>query len=127
MSRKHIFFALLVAVILAPLVAQPAPGKISPKAARELLANEKSAILIDVRTKEEFQQGRIAGSILLPYDQITAASAAKVIGTDRNRTVVLYCRSGNRSAVAASTLRTLGFTKVYDLGGINSWPYGIVK
>jgi rhodanese-related sulfurtransferase len=127
MSRKHIFFALLVAVILAPLVAQPAPGKISPKAARELLANEKSAILIDVRTKEEFQQGRIAGSILLPYDQITAASAAKVIGTDRNRTVVLYCRSGNRSAVAASTLRSLGFTRVYDLGGINSWPYGIVK
>jgi rhodanese-related sulfurtransferase len=127
MSRKHIFFALLVAVILAPLVAQPAPGKISPKAARELLANEKSAILIDVRTKEEFQQGRIAGSILLPYDQITAASAAKVIGADRNRTVVLYCRSGNRSAVAASTLRSLGFTRVYDLGGINSWPYGIVK
>lgn len=127
MARKHIFLALLVAVILAPLVAQPAPGKISPQAARELLANDKNAILIDVRTKEEFQQGRIAGSILLPYDQITAASAAKLIGNDRNRTVVLYCRSGNRSAVAASTLRSLGFSRVYDLGGINAWPYGTVK
>ena len=127
MSRKHIFLALLVAVILAPLVAQPAPGKISPQAARELLVNDKNAILIDVRTKEEFQQGRIAGSILLPYDQITAASAAKLIGNDRNRTVVLYCRSGNRSAVAASTLRSLGFSRVYDLGGINAWPYGTVK
>ncbi len=127
MARKHIFLALLVAVILAPLVAQPAPGKISPQAARELLVNDKNAILIDVRTKEEFQQGRIAGSILLPYDQITAASAAKLIGNDRNRTVVLYCRSGNRSAVAASTLRSLGFSRVYDLGGINAWPYGTVK
>lgn len=127
MVRKHIFLALIAALILAPLVAQPVPGKISPQAARELLSNDKNAILIDVRTKEEFQQGRIAGSILLPYDQITAASAAKVIGADKNRTVVLYCRSGNRSAVAASTFRSLGFSRVYDLGGINSWPYGIVK
>lgn len=127
MSRKHIFLALLAVFILAPLVAQPAPGKISPQAARELLSKDKNAILVDVRTKEEFQQGRIAGSILLPYDQITAASAAKVIGNDKNRTIVLYCRSGNRSAVAASSLRSLGYGKVYDLGGINSWPYGTVK
>ena len=86
------------------LVQAAKPALISPKAARELLASDKTSLLLDVRTLEEFIAGRIAGSVLLPYDRITAASAAALIGPDKDRTVIVYCRTGRRSEIAAAAL-----------------------
>ncbi len=128
---KKFLVVLFVTIALAAAVqaqgqsAKPAP--ISPKAARDLIASNKEALLIDVRTLDEFVQGRIAGSVLLPYDQITAASAAAVIGPNKDRTLIVYCRSGRRSEIAAATLASLGYRKVLDLGGIASWPYGTIS
>ncbi len=110
----------------ASAFAQARPKPISPAAARDLLASDKSVLLLDVRTREEYLEARIPGAVLLPYDAIDAASAARVVGP-KDRTVVVYCRSGRRSAVAASTLASLGYRNVYDLGGIGSWPYGTVR
>jgi len=109
------------------LVQAAKPALISPKAARELLASDKTSLLLDVRTLEEFIAGRIAGSVLLPYDRITAASAAALIGPNKDRTVIVYCRTGRRSEIAAAALISLGYRKVLDLGGIVSWPYGTIK
>ncbi|MFA5851270.1 MAG: rhodanese-like domain-containing protein [Spirochaetales bacterium] len=98
---------------------------ISPKAVKDLLAGGKEFVLLDVRTFEEFIAGRIQGSVLLPYDQITAATAAKAIGA-KNKAVVVYCRTGHRSGIAAAALVALGYTKVLDMGGIISWPYATI-
>lgn len=95
--------------------------KITPKDALELLKGEKKAILIDVRTEEEFRIIRIPGSILIPDYEIRDKIANVV--PDKDTPVILYCRSGNRSAKAAKTLADMGYTKVFDLGGILDWPY----
>ena len=122
--RKNGIALLLAIVLTASAFAQP--SLISPKAAKELLASGKNVLLLDVRTQEEFLEGRIADSVLLPYDQITAKSAAQSIGA-KDRTVIVYCRTGRRSAAAAATLVALGYKKVLDLGGIQAWPYGTIK
>jgi rhodanese-related sulfurtransferase len=122
--KKYILLILAALSLAASLPAQVV--KITPKAARDLLTKDKNAILVDVRTLEEFVAGRIPSSVLLPYDQIDAASAAKTIGP-KDRVVIVYCRSGRRSQIAASTLKSLGYSKVYDLGSIGTWPYGTIQ
>lgn len=122
--RKAILLFIALAAAAVAVQAQPKP--ISPRAARDLLTSDKNALLLDVRTREEFIEVRIPGSVLLPFDAIDAASAARIVGP-KDRTVVVYCRSGRRSAVAASTLASLGYRNVYDLGGIGAWPFGTVR
>lgn len=94
---------------------------ITPKEALELLKGDKKAVLIDVRTEEEFRIVRIPGSILIPDYEIKDKIANAV--PDKDTPVILYCRSGNRSAKAAKVLVEMGYTKVFDLGGIIDWPY----
>jgi len=97
---------------------------ISPEEARGLIG-KPGVVLLDVRTQEEYDEGHIEGAALLPYDAIAADSA--VLPADRNAAIIVYCRSGRRSAIAAQTLSDLGYTRLYDLGGIQSWPYDIIK
>jgi|BioPla2DNA2_1021312.scaffolds.fasta_scaffold48681_2 phage shock protein E len=94
---------------------------ISPKDAVEILKGDSGAILIDVRTPEEFQMLRIPGSVLIPNYEIKEKVANIV--PDKDTTVIVYCRSGNRSRQAAKELIDMGYTKVFDLGGIINWPY----
>lgn len=82
-------------------------------------------IVLDVRTPEEYAQGYIEGAILLPDYEI--ASKAETVLPDKDATILVYCRSGNRSAGAAKKLVELGYTGVYDFGGIFDWPYEVVK
>lgn len=126
---------MVMAAILATGAAYAAPGAtsaseggglITPAKAKALLAADKTAVLLDTRTLQEFNDGHIAGSVLLPYSDIDEASAAKEIPT-KDTVVVVYCRSGRRSAIAATELRKLGYKTVWDLGGIIDWPYGTVK
>jgi rhodanese-related sulfurtransferase len=113
-------------IVIAAGAESAAVARITPAKAKELLAANRSAILLDVRTNDEFAAGHIAGAILLPYDEITATTTAKAIPA-KDRTVVVYCRSGRRSAIAATTLIKLGYAQVFDLGGIIDWPYETVK
>jgi rhodanese-related sulfurtransferase len=98
--------------------------KISPEEAKEIMDNEES-IVLDVRTKSEYDQGHIEGSVLLPVDEIS--SKAEEVLKDKSAKILVYCRSGNRSATAAKTLIEMGYENVLDFGGIIDWPYEIVK
>lgn len=99
-------------------------GLISAQQAKEMLDKNRDIILIDVRTREEYESGKIPGALLLPYDEITGQTAAQLIPS-KNSQIIVYCRSGRRSAIAAQSLKSHGYTIVYDMGGIGSWPYGL--
>lgn len=98
--------------------------KISPAEAKEIMDSEES-IILDVRTKDEYDQGHIDGSVLLPVDEISAR--AEEVLKEKKAKILVYCRSGNRSAIAAKTLIEMGYENVLDFGGIIDWPYEIVK
>lgn len=90
----------------------------------DMVRNDKDIILLDVRTPEEYRQKRIPGSILLPDTEVR--DNADDIIPNKNARIVVYCRSGRRSAKAAKILREMGYENVFDLGGINNWPYETV-
>jgi len=85
----------------------------------------KPYTLLDVRTVEEFNGGRIKGAMLIPVDELGARAEKEL--PEKNVPIVVYCRSGVRSARAAQILAELGYTDIYDLGGIINWPYETVK
>lgn len=93
-------------------------GKVSSEQAKSLVSS--GAVLLDVRTEDEFNDFHIPGAVLLPYDKISAISAASIIPTF-DAPVVVYCRSGRRSDIALKTLLSLGYTEVRDLGSITNW------
>ncbi len=122
---KKLFLITLLAAVAVLAFAQNS-YKITPPDAKSLLAKDKTVLLLDVRTAAEFEASHIAGAKLLPYDTIDAASAKAFI-KDKLQTVVVYCRSGHRSGIAASTLVQLGYSHILDLGGIINWPFEQVK
>jgi rhodanese-related sulfurtransferase len=84
------------------------------------------ALVVDVRTREEFNAGHIPGAILFPYDEIDTKKDAFARLAGRNdRPIVLYCRSGNRSSIAARSLDKLGYTDIADFGGLGNWKGNI--
>lgn len=98
---------------------------ISAKQAYEMMQKEIDFILLDVRTAEEYAQQHIDGALLIPVDQLKDRAAQEL--PDKDAVILLYCRSGRRSAQAADELASLGYTNVYDFGGIIDWPYETVK
>ena len=88
------------------------------------MMDTQEVIVLDVREQDEFDAGHIPGAVLLPVGTITKATAASVI-QDFDSVVLVYCRSGNRSKTASKALVELGYTGVYEFGGINTWPYDI--
>lgn len=92
---------------------------ISPKAASEMIASKKPFIL-DVRTPGEFREGRIAGATLIPVQELAARVGE--IDSVKNKPVLVYCRSGNRSVPASQILIRNGFKEVYNMqDGIIGW------
>lgn len=97
--------------------------KITAKEAKEMMGQD-GAIVLDVRTPEEFQTGHIAGALLIPDTEI--ADKAPDLLPDKSAVILVYCRSGRRSALASQALVQLGYWNVYDFGGIIDWPYDVV-
>ena len=81
-------------------------------------------VVLDVREQSEFDAGHIPGAVLLPVGTITKDTAAAVI-PELDSVVLVYCRSGNRSKTASESLVALGYTEVFEFGGINTWPYEV--
>ena len=98
--------------------------QISQIKAKELIDTKDNYIILDVRTKEEFNDKHIENAILIPYDEIEDRTDEL---PDKNQLILVYCRSGNRSKTAAKTLAELGYTNVKEFGGINNWAYGTVR
>ena len=99
--------------------------QISQENAKTLMESESDYVILDVRTEEEFAEGYIAGAILIPDYAIK--EKAESILPDKNQLILVYCRSGRRSKLAANELVALGYTNVKEFGGIIDWSYGIVK
>ena len=93
--------------------------------AKALMDSESGYIIIDARTQEEYDEGHIPGAILIPEYEI--ADRAEKELPDRDQLILVYCRSGRRSKIAAEELVKLGYTNVKEFGGIIDWEYEIVK
>ena len=101
--------------------------KITPQQAKARMA-EPGVIVLDVRMQQEYDTGHIANAVLLPLPLIEASDAAVAKALpDKDAEILVYCRSGRRSAIAANALINMGYTNVLDFGGINDWPYEVVK
>jgi rhodanese-related sulfurtransferase len=94
------------------------------EAKRNMDENE-NIILLDVRTPEEYKESHIPGSILIPISTINKGVEKEL--PDKDATIYVYCRSGNRSESAAKMLMHFGYTQVYNIGGITTWPYETEK
>ena len=99
--------------------------QISGAEAKALMDSESGYIIIDARTQEEYDEGHIPGAILIPEYEI--ADRAENELHDKNQLILVYCRSGRRSKIAAEELVKLGYTNVKEFGGIIDWEYEIVK
>lgn len=97
--------------------------KISAKEAKTMI-DAGQVVIVDVRTQEEYDAGHIENALLIPNEGITQAPAEL---PDKDAVILVYCRSGNRSAQASKKLADLGYTQVYDFGGIIDWPYAVVQ
>ena len=94
---------------------------ITAEEAKQIMDGEEGYIILDVRTQEEYDQGHIPGAILIPDTEIKAE--AENVLTDKEQLILVYCRSGRRSKLAAEALVELGYTNIKEFGGIIDWPY----
>ena len=121
---KRMISLLLALLLLAGCSGNSADGayqQITQEEAKEMMDNQE-VIILDVREQDEYDSGHISGAVLLPVGTIDETTAAEVI-PEKDSTVLVYCRSGNRSKTASSALAELGYTNIYEFGGINTWPY----
>jgi rhodanese-related sulfurtransferase len=90
------------------------------------MMDTQEVIILDVREQNEFDEGHIPGAVLLSVGLISADTAAAVI-PETDSVFLVYCRSGNRSKTASAALAELGYSNIYEFGGINTWPYEVEK
>ena len=121
-----------LSLVLAALLLLSACGKSAEAHTYQQITQEKAksmmdagdVIVLDVREQDEYDTSHIPGSVLLPVGTISEATAASVI-PELDSVVLVYCRSGNRSKTASAALVELGYTNIYEFGGINTWPYEV--
>ena len=112
------YLILLFTVILVGCSNNSNGTNISYMSAKEKIINN-GAILVDVRTKEEYDDKHIDGATSIPLDSISD-NVNNVI-SDKNTEIIVYCKSGARSHEAMELLNSLGYKNVYDLGSIDNW------
>lgn len=115
----------LIAVLCTACMANGGAERITAQDAKARMEANPHAVILDVRTEEEYRAGHIKGAVLLPLDRLERE--AEAVLPDKNDEILIYCRSGRRSAEAGIILVGLGYTKVADFGGILFWPYDIEK
>lgn len=99
--------------------------QIDGQSALDMMNNETDYIIIDVRTESEYQQGHIKNAINIPNESIDE-SVSEIL-TDKDQLLLVYCRSGNRSKKASEKLAKLGYSNIYEFGGISDFPGEIVN
>ena len=98
---------------------------ITAEEAKAIMDNEEGYVILDVRTQEEYDQGHIPGAIVISHEEI--AEKAEDVLADKDQLILVYCRSGRRSKIAAEALVELGYTNIREFGGIIDWPYEVEK
>lgn len=120
--RKLVF--VLLSVVLLSSCGGTSYTQISQDEAIQMMQEESGYLIVDVRRPDEFAGGHIAGAVNVPNETIEDEMPAEL--PDKDQLLLVYCRSGNRSKEASEKLAAMGYTKVYEFGGINTWEGEIV-
>ena len=96
---------------------------ITAEQAKEIMDTHQGYVILDTRAQEEYDESHIPGAILIPHDEIL--QKAEAVLTDKDQLILVYCRSGRRSKLAAADLVKLGYTNIKEFGGIIDWPYEV--
>ena len=127
---KRVSLLLLLAVLLLTACGQDTENdreevymNITTEEAKQIMDTEEDYVILDVRTQEEYDEGHIPGAILIPNTEMEAQ--VEEILTDKAQLILVYCRSGRRSKLAAEALVELGYTNIKEFGGIIDWPYEV--
>lgn len=99
--------------------------QVSAEEARAMMESESDAVILDVRTQEEYDSGHIPGAICVPNESIGMEPPAEL--PNKDQTILVYCRSGNRSVQASEKLASMGYTNVVEFGGIGDWPGEVIQ
>jgi rhodanese-related sulfurtransferase len=99
--------------------------QITTEEAKKIMDSGEEHIILDTREQDEFDEGHIPGAILIPYTEIENKAIELI--PDKDKLILVYCRSGRRSKIAAEALSKLGYTNVKEFGGIIDWPYEVEK
>ena len=99
--------------------------QITAEDAKKIMDSGEEHIILDTREQDEFDGGHIPGAILISYTEIE--NKAEEMLPDKDKLILVYCRSGRRSKIAAESLAKLGYTNVKEFGGIIDWPYEVEK
>lgn len=137
MDMKQFALAFLCVVLVALLVGCNAANKakddknaeqsytqISQETAKEMMAQDDGHVVVDVRRQDEFEAGHIPGAIMISNESIGTEQPEEL--PDLDQVILVYCRTGNRSKKAAQKLADIGYTNVYEFGGINTWTGEVV-
>jgi rhodanese-related sulfurtransferase len=128
---KKLIFILLAVMLLTACgqakgnVQEAVYVNITAQQAKEIMDSQEGYIILDTRTQEEYDEKHIPGAILIPYDEIL--QKAEGVLPDKDQLILVYCRSGRRSKLAAEDLVKLGYTNIKEFGGIIDWPYEVEK
>jgi len=128
MNSKIVIASVLSMIASAYAIGQAQPPRLNPKIGyselAKLLTDPKNKVrLVDVRTHAEYADGHIPGAELMPYDEIEAIFSEP----DKERPIVVYCRSGRRSEIAATAMRKMGYANVSDFGAVSDWKGKLTK
>lgn len=99
--------------------------QITAAEAKAMMDEQKDCVILDVRTQAEYDEGHIEEAVLIPDTEINDRAESEL--PDKETVILLYCRSGRRSKLAAQALADMGYTNVYEFGGIIDWPYEVVR
>lgn len=99
--------------------------QISQGEAKEMMTKDDGHIIVDVRRQDEYDAGHIPGAILIPNENIDTTRPKEL--PDLDQIILVYCRSGRRSKEASEKLAKMGYTKIYEFGGIITWTEETVK
>ena len=94
--------------------------QISQDEAKEMMTRDDGHIIVDVRRQDEYDAGHIPGAILIPNESIDKERPKEL--PDLDQIILVYCRSGRRSKEASEKLAKMGYTNIYEFGGIITWP-----
>ena len=128
---KRLVLAFFVIIVLLTGCAHPSNSsaasykQITQEKAKEMMAKDDGHIIVDVRRQDEYDEGHIPGALLIPNESITDKQPDEL--PDLNQIILIYCRSGRRSKEASQKLADMGYTNVYEFGGINTWTGEVVK
>ncbi len=118
--RGSLMLAPLVALLSGIAQADGGYQRIDPATAQAMMAKDDGHVVVDVRRPDEYRSGHIPGAILIPNESIGQDRPAAL--PDLKQVILVYCRSGNRSRQASRKLVAMGYERVFDFGGLNTWP-----